>query len=103
MIVGVTRIYRFEAAHRLPSWAGPAGRIHGHSYTVEVTTAPGMPTEELDLLWESIHHRCDHRLLNDEWEDTTVEGLAEAMLLLLPDALVVSVQEGQERRGTAQR
>ncbi len=102
--VDVTRIYRFEAAHYLPDWDGPAGRLHGHSYTVEVTTAAGIPTEDTDERWrEVVEPLVEHTQLNDHFPDTTVEGLAVTLLGLLPQASRVSVQEGQLRRARARR
>jgi 6-pyruvoyl tetrahydropterin synthase len=102
--VDITRIYRFEAAHYLPNWEGPAGRLHGHSYTVEATTAAGVPTEDTDRLWKhAVEPLVEHQHLNDHFDDTTVEGLAVALLNLLPEATAVSVQEGQLRRALARR
>lgn len=35
--VTVTKIFRFEAAHRLLGYKGDCANIHGHSYVAEVT------------------------------------------------------------------
>jgi 6-pyruvoyl-tetrahydropterin synthase len=100
--VTVTRIYSFEAAHALPAeFGGPATRMHGHTYTVRVTVAGGVRTEDLDKTWKTISHRLDHRLLNDVVEDTTVEGLATYLLSEL-DAEAVEVQEGNLRFARAE-
>lgn len=34
---GITKEMTFEAAHRLLGYEGPCGRLHGHSYKVQVT------------------------------------------------------------------
>lgn len=104
MNVTVTRIYTFEAAHSLPEdFGGPATRTHGHTYTVRVTLPARTRTEDLDAAWRGIVDELDHRLLNDYWDDTTVEGLAVALLGFFPDALAVEVQEGNQRFGRAER
>src|SRR5690349_7648862 len=33
----ITKIFRFEAAHRLADHQGKCARLHGHSYKIEVT------------------------------------------------------------------
>jgi 6-pyruvoyl-tetrahydropterin synthase len=101
--VTVTRIYTFEAAHRLPDeFGGPATRLHGHTYTVRVTTPGGVRTEDTDATWETLRADLDHSLLNDVVDDTTVEGLA-AFLLHELDAEAVEVQEGNLRYARAER
>jgi 6-pyruvoyltetrahydropterin/6-carboxytetrahydropterin synthase len=37
MITRVTKIFSFEAAHRLPNHSGKCKNLHGHSYKLEVT------------------------------------------------------------------
>jgi 6-pyruvoyltetrahydropterin/6-carboxytetrahydropterin synthase len=76
----IFRVFRFEAAHRLP--AVPPDhkcfRLHGHSYAVEVRVrgpvAPDtgwiMDLGDIDVAWEPLHRVLDHHYLNE------VEGLA---------------------------
>lgn len=85
-MIEVTRIYRFEAAHRLVTPAlsdaeneriyGKCCREggHGHNYEVEVTlrgevdprTGFVLPREEMDRrVREALVDRVDHRNLND--------------------------------------
>lgn len=48
-MISCTRIFRFEAAHRLYGHQGRCQFLHGHSYKVEVTvTAPGL--DELGMV-----------------------------------------------------
>ena len=73
------RVFRFEAAHRLPNV--PPGhkcsRLHGHSYVVELRvrgpvgadTGWIMDLGELEDAWEPLHRVLDHHYLND------IEGL----------------------------
>lgn len=76
----IFRIFRFEAAHRLPHVppGHKCGRVHGHSYTVEVRVRGaldpklGWVTDFADLAaaFAPVDEALDHRLLND------VEGLS---------------------------
>lgn len=102
MTVTVTRIYKFEAAHKLPkAFCGPATRLHGHSYTVRIEMPHGFRTEDLDAEWKKVAAaKLDHRFLNDHFEDTTVEGLAKELLYRF-EAVSVEVQEGEVRFGRA--
>lgn len=101
----VTRIYRFEAAHSLPGFGGPAEALHGHSYAARVEVEGGYRTEDLDAAWSRLLPRLDHALLNEAFDDTTVEGLAAALFGRLADAGApvrsVEVQEGDLRFGRA--
>lgn len=72
------REFTFEAAHRLPLVAEghKCGRLHGHSYRVEVHVegqigGDGMVVDfaELKEAWRPLCDRLDHRYLNE------VEGL----------------------------
>lgn len=71
----IFRVYRFEAAHRLPHVpeGHKCGRLHGHSYSVEVHVrgTPGERTgwivdfAEIDAAAAPAVEELDHRLLND--------------------------------------
>lgn len=74
----VFREFTFEAAHRLPLVAEghKCGRLHGHSYRVELHVEgligeDGMVVDFADIkaAWRPLHDLLDHRYLND------VEGL----------------------------
>ena len=76
----IAKSVNFEAAHRLPARSGddPYGRIHGHSFELEVTIGgqvePGkLWVEDIAVLTAalgSIAGELDHQLLND------IEGLS---------------------------
>lgn len=84
-----------EAAHQLTKMpAGhKCGRMHGHSYSFEVTIiAKGLDSEtkmvlDFGLISSFIKERYDHRLLNDlpEFEDgmPTAEALALTLAELI--------------------
>lgn len=75
----IFKLFRIEAAHRLPNV--PAGhkcaRLHGHSFEVEVHLAgpvggdSGWVADFADIgaAFAPVHERLDHRYLND------IEGL----------------------------
>jgi len=76
----ISKAVNFEAAHRLPGRVDgdPYGRIHGHSFELEVTIAgqvqPGkLWVEDIAVLTAAlskIASELDHQLLND------IEGLS---------------------------
>lgn len=71
----IFREFTFEAAHqipKLPEWH-KCGRLHGHSYKVEVWLRAPVPSGrpwfydwgELVPVFEEIMERLDHRFLNE--------------------------------------
>ena len=76
--VTIHKLYRFEAAHRLPKVAPghKCARLHGHSYRVEVHVRghliDGMVMDfaALDAVAKPLIERLDHRTLNE------IEGLS---------------------------
>lgn len=80
----ITKIFRFEAAHRLLKHRGECFHLHGHSYELWVTVAGpldenGMVADFKDLkevVREAVIRHVDHRYLNDVMEgETTAENL----------------------------
>lgn len=96
--------FTFDAAHRLPDlprWH-KCGRLHGHTYTVDVTiagadlTPPGFVADfaDLDPLGRHLSERFDHRNLNEVLDfPPTAERIAEHLWhwcqdnLTLPDGV----------------
>ena len=86
-IFEISKAAGFDAAHRLPAATpgGPYGRLHGHSFRVEVTLRgpPGPPVgwvADLGALDAALKAACaelDHSLLNDHegLESPTLEAL----------------------------
>jgi 6-pyruvoyltetrahydropterin/6-carboxytetrahydropterin synthase len=109
MHVRLTRSFRFEAAHALPTF--PDGhkcrRLHGHSFVVDVTVEGEAPPDrgylidygELKSACEPLRERLDHYLLNDipGLENPTSEVLAvwiwERLRPALPLLSAVTVHE----------
>ena len=83
----ILREFTFEAAHRLPHVppGHKCGRLHGHSYKVEVHVAGPVGAEtgwvmdfgEIKKAFEPLHDALDHRYLNelDGLENPTSETL----------------------------
>lgn len=114
MRISVARRYEFAAEHHVPHLDPPWCEPHTHDYTVEVVaTGPltdgiVIDTDRLDALWESMAPSLDPDALpdlNDQFEDTTVEGLAALWLgtfrLAFPQVESVTVWEDTRRWGRA--
>ncbi len=75
MNVRLVKEYRFEAAHRLTrvSDEHPCGRMHGHSYRVELALEGPVDPKvgwlidfgEIDAAWQPVKKKLDHGMLND--------------------------------------
>ena len=73
----ITRRFTFEAAHQLPHHSGKCARLHGHSYTLEVTvggalltegSSEGMIVDFADLskvVEHEVINQWDHQYLNN--------------------------------------
>lgn len=86
--VRLVREFTFEAAHRLPEApvGHKCGRLHGHSFRVELACEGPIDAEsgwlldfaDIKLAFEPALDRLDHRYLNeiDGLENPTAENLA---------------------------
>lgn len=85
--VTIRRTFRFESAHRLPNVAPghKCGRLHGHSYRVEVALRgpvqrDGMLVDfaRIDAAFAPLREQLDHHYLNEVegLENPTSENLA---------------------------
>lgn len=110
--------FAFEAAHHLPGLPDghKCARLHGHSYTVEVTVAtegalspPGFVVDFADLspLGEHLKKTVDHRDLNEVLDvPPTSEHLARLLFdwcvatLVLPPGVVVESVRVRETAST---
>ncbi len=99
MWIQLTKSFRFEAAHWLPTF--PEGhkcrRLHGHSFCVDVLVAGEVPPEQGYLIdygqikdaVEPIRQQLDHYLLNEieGLENPTAEQIAKWVYDRLKPAL----------------
>ena len=82
-MLSVGRVFRFEAAHKLPDHKGKCKNLHGHGYKLEIEVTSklesnGMIVDFGDLkkkVEASIINLFDHGYLNDHLEIPTAENL----------------------------
>ncbi|HCI79658.1 MAG TPA: 6-carboxytetrahydropterin synthase QueD [Ktedonobacter sp.] len=118
----ITKIFHFEAAHSLPGHRGKCERLHGHSYTLEVTlrgpirethgsSDEGMVMDFADLsalVTMAVIERLDHQELNSVTGiRTTAENLVhwiwdELIAHGLPDELLQRIRLWETRSGFAE-
>jgi len=82
----VTRVFQFDAAHRLEDYVGKCSNLHGHTYKLEVTVrgvpdSRGIVVDFADLkriYQEHYEPLLDHKYLNETLPgiNTTAENLA---------------------------
>lgn len=103
----ITKQFSFQASHQLIGLPEehPCGRLHGHSYRVEIVLASERLDErgfivdygELKPLKEMLDLHFDHRHLNDFIEQPTAENIARTLYefakLRWPQTIAVRVSE----------
>jgi len=100
----LTKIFTFEAAHKLTKYHGKCERMHGHSYKLEVTIE-GESQENgmiLDfgvlkkIVKEQVLNKLDHYTLNDIIENPTCENMAQWIWTQLEDLPSLLVAEKED-------
>lgn len=90
-MIAVTKIFMFEASHRLPHYDGACHNLHGHSYKLEVAVTGVVETDTnnpkcgmiidfkdlKDIVKEIVVDKYDHSFLNDFFENPTAEIMVE--------------------------
>jgi len=107
--VSVTKIFRFEAAHRLPDHDGQCRNLHGHTYKVEVTVSGEIHTSgpqngmvidfgRISKIWKTrLEPRLDHQYLNETIDPyPTAERLAIVISTVITDEFTAPAFEGLE-------
>ncbi len=81
----VTKEFTFDAAHYLPNYHGKCEKMHGHTYTMQITvSAPLDPKTGIafdfvkikDIVQQKVLSKFDHSLLNDILEHPSAENIA---------------------------
>jgi len=89
----ITKIFKFEASHRLPYHDGKCAALHGHSYKLEVsvtgdlTNNNRLPNSGMiidfgtmkSIVQEKVIEMFDHTLLNNIFENPTAEIMVMAI------------------------
>lgn len=86
MLVEVTRVFTFDAAHRLEDYAGKCNGLHGHTYRLEVTVKGPRDRRGVVVDFETLKEvvsriflapALDHRFLNETlpFANTTAENM----------------------------
>ena|SRR6185369_14022037 len=102
--IGITE--EFEAAHSLSGDFGPATRLHGHTYRVEVRVESreidatgtfydiGHLRDELRAVLEPLHYRNLNEITELAGTNTTAEVVARHILEMLAPAVRAGGAEG---------
>jgi 6-pyruvoyltetrahydropterin/6-carboxytetrahydropterin synthase len=93
----LTRQFTFQAAHILPWHSGKCARLHGHSYRLEVSITGPLDGNGVvldfndlrDLVERQIIGPLDHTMLNDYFDNPTVELVAAWVLETLRKELAI--------------
>lgn len=118
IMICLTKIFRFEAAHALYGYPGGCSKLHGHSYELHVTVSSGLPGNNyitgqgMIMDFKEIKKRVgevvaglDHKLLlskeyliqtsgnfsNDELVVMEVEPTAENLLIYLRNEIALGL------------
>jgi 6-pyruvoyltetrahydropterin/6-carboxytetrahydropterin synthase len=120
-MLSITKIFNFEAAHRISNYNGACKNIHGHTYKLLVTLSGEEPGEDdmlIDfkvlkkIVQEHIISPLDHALILKKTPDhldtyggsdmklfwMVTEPTAERMILWIADILKAHIPKGIELR-----
>ena len=100
-MITVTKVFMFEASHRLPYYEGACHNLHGHSYKLEVTVGGnvnsdpsnpkcGMIMDFKDLkkiVNEVAVDKYDHSYLNEFFPNPTAEIMVKKISLDIMEKL----------------
>jgi len=82
--VEITKVVTFDAAHRLPNYAGKCSNLHGHRWTLHVTLSGPLEVQSgfvmdfgrlEDIIEQNVLKPLDHHWLNQVVENPTCEHL----------------------------
>lgn len=108
MKTSITKIFTFDAAHKIDHHDGKCALMHGHTYKLEVTVdgltqsiEPDNPESGMildfgrlkSIVQETVLEEADHSLLNDHYLYTTAEYMAQAMFNRISEALAETAKD----------
>lgn len=79
----ITKIFKFDSAHKLEDYKGQCGNLHGHTYTLHVSIkgnikATGLVLDFKDLkeiVKNKVISKLDHQYINDIIKQPTAENM----------------------------
>ncbi len=80
----ISKIFKFDSAHKLPNYSGKCANLHGHTWKLVVTfekevdekTGMSMDFGEIkNIVNEKVIDKLDHRYINDLIENPTCENI----------------------------
>ncbi|MCK4310948.1 MAG: 6-carboxytetrahydropterin synthase QueD [Methanomicrobia archaeon] len=106
----VSKVFYFDAAHRIVTHKGKCKNLHGHTYklvvTIEGAVESGMVIdfEDLKKIVDPVIEKYDHAYLNDFFENPTVENIAATIRSEIQKKTdkIVSVQLWEGRNNYAE-
>jgi len=102
-MITITKIFTFDAAHKLPYHKGKCQHLHGHTYKLEVTVKSTRLDDGMIIDFGKLKEvvniyvldKLDHAYLNNQWDNPTAEimihNIAETIDRNLPE--LVSIHE----------
>jgi 6-pyruvoyltetrahydropterin/6-carboxytetrahydropterin synthase len=109
-MTSITKIFYFEAAHRLPLHKGKCQNTHGHGYKIEVTiegepktigSSTGMVMDFGDLtkiVNREVIEKLDHKMINDIIVVPTAEEIAEWIFVRVEEGLKMGGESCKVKR-----
>ncbi len=100
-MISIKKRFEFHSAHHLPYHTGLCKNLHGHMYMLDVEIAGPIQSEGpatgmiMDfgllkkIIQEVVIDKCDHRLLDEVWENPTAENMIENIAYLIGWALPI--------------
>jgi len=91
----ISREFKFDAAHFLPSYKGKCEKLHGHTYKLRVTFEGKADKEGMvvdfgrikEVVREKVLAKLDHENLNDVIANPSAENIAEWIWDKLKDGI----------------
>lgn len=88
--ITVTKMFEFEAAHWLPGYDGPCGKVHGHTYKLEISITGKIGTKGMVVDFKFLKSIVEKHVI-DKLDHTTINTMGTSagdvhVLLKIPTA-----------------
>ena len=79
----ISKVFKFDSAHKLPYQSGKCSKLHGHTWKLVVTLEGEVKKEGIvidfkelkEIVNQRVIDKIDHEYLNDIMENPTCENL----------------------------